>query len=122
MYARLSLGLIALLTTSVAATDDFLGIERYLQVPGTVFTTTCTADANCAAGNCCSQLSRVGANGALTAVSRICVNPWLSGRYFIQGTNNFTFSCPTPALITAAQGTACTTFDGCTATATSCCL
>ena len=58
MLAKLSLA-IALLLATVQATDDFLGLDRILQVQGTLFTTVCTTDANCAVGNCCADYRRI---------------------------------------------------------------
>ena len=79
MFTKVSIA-IAVLVATVSASDDFLGLERILQVQGTSFTTTCSADAGCAAGNCCADYRKSAAGAAFTNITKTCVNPILSGK------------------------------------------
>lgn len=119
MFAKFSLA-ITLLTATVTAADDFLGLDRILQVQGTVFTTVCTSDAQCAVGNCCADYRRI--NGAtVTNVTRTCVNPLLSGRTVFFNNLNHTWSCLNQSVVAPSVGALCSSNNGCTAMG-SCCL
>lgn len=119
MFAKISLA-IAFLVATVSASDDFLGLERILQVQGTTFSTVCTSDAGCAVGNCCADYRRL--NGAVvTNVTRTCVNPLLSGRTVLFGGLNHTWACLNSSVVAPSVGSACSANSGCTA-AGSCCL
>ena len=118
MFAKISLA-ITFLVASVSASDDFLGLERILQVQGTVFSTVCTADSNCAVGNCCADYRRI--NGAtVTNVTRTCINPLLNGRTVFFSGLNHTWSCLNQSVVAPAVGSSCSTNSACTA-AGSCC-
>ncbi len=119
MFAKISLA-IAFMVASASASDDFLGLERILQVQGTVFSTVCTADSNCAVGNCCADYRRI--NGAtVTNVTKTCINPLLSGRTVLFGGLNHTWSCVNQSVVAPAIGSSCSANSGCT-TAGQCCL
>ena len=119
MYSKVSLA-ITLLVATVSASDDFLGLDRILQAQGSIFTTTCTSDANCATGNCCADYRRISGTTA-TNVTKTCVNPILNGRTVLFNNVNHTWNCINQATVAPAVGTACSTNAGCTA-AGSCCL
>jgi hypothetical protein len=119
MFAKISLA-IAFLVATVSASDDFLGLERILQVQGTVFSTVCTTDSNCAVGNCCADYRRI-SGATVTNVTRTCVNPLLSGRTVLFGGLNHTWSCLNQTVVAPSVGTPCSTNSACTA-AGSCCL
>ena len=119
MLAKLSLA-ITLLVATVQATDDFLGLDRILQVQGTLFTTVCTTDANCAVGNCCADYRRI-SGATVTNVTKTCVNPLLSGRTVLFGGLNHTWSCLNQTVVAPSVGAACSTNSACTAAGT-CCL
>lgn len=119
MFAKISLA-VTLLAATVSASDDFLGLERILQVQGTTFSTVCTSDAGCAVGNCCADYRRI--NGAtVTNVTKTCVNPLLSGRTVLFGGLNHTWSCLNQSVVAPSVGAACSANSACTA-AGSCCL
>lgn len=120
MFTKVSLAIALLVATVSATSDDFLGLERMLQVQGTVFSTVCTADAGCAAGNCCADYRRI--NGAVvTNVTRTCVNPLLNGRTVLFGGLNHTWSCLNQSAVAPAVGAPCSSNSACTA-AGACCL
>ena len=119
MFAKLSLA-ITLFLAAIKASDDFLGLERILQVQGNVFTATCTSDASCAIGNCCADYRRI--NGAVvTNVTKTCVNPLLNGRTVLFNGLNHTWSCLNQSVVAPSVGALCSSNSACTA-AGSCCL
>jgi len=120
MFTKVSLAVALLVATVSATSDDFLGLERMLQVQGSVHTAACTSDATCAAGNCCAEYRRI--NGAtVTTVTRTCVNPLLSGRTVFANALNHTWSCLNQAAVAPAVGAACSENSACTG-AGECCL
>ena len=120
MFTKVSLAIALLVATVSATSDDFLGLERMLQVQGTVFTTAgCAADSACAPGNCCAQYRR-NVSGTVTNVATTCVSPLLSGRTVLFSGANHTWTCANATAISAV-GTACTANSGCTASG-ACCL
>lgn len=108
-----------LLVASTQASDSFLGIERFLQTQGTIYTSTCTADSSCSVGTCCADYRRI--NGTTTTnITKTCVSTQLHNRVVNFSGLNHTWVCGNSTAVTANAGTACTSNAGCT-TSGQCC-
>ncbi|TNV76534.1 hypothetical protein FGO68_gene8890 [Halteria grandinella] len=117
MFRKATIALLIVVATH--ASDSFLGIERYLQTQGTVFTSSCTADSGCSVGNCCADYRRI--NGSTTTnITKTCVSTQLHNRVVLFSGLNHTWVCGNTTAVTANAGTACTTNAGCT-TSGQCC-
>lgn len=121
MFTKVSLAIALLVATVSATSDDFLGLERMLQVQGQIVSTPCTADAGCAAGNCCADYRRSTGTAAPTNITKVCVNPLLDGRTVLAGGFNHTWSCMNRSAVAPAVGAACSSNSACSASG-SCCL